>query len=188
MTKKILFLFMCVTFLSAESEQAEGPHGPGTEDWYFSFGFGPSLTNNMEDVTDDVSSAGIDFAFYWHRTPKTIMGIGINGKYDSYSDIFGSMQYNLYNYSINSINYFNSFGKGPFWRCDIGAAKANALVSSIFGSETENSDWGVGASLGGGYSIDFKGKTRLLIGLYATSLQIEGESESYINFMINGLW
>ena len=114
------------------------------------------------------------------------MGIGINGKWDS--DSFGSIQYNLYNYSINSINYFNSFGKGAFWRYDLGAATANLQVSSIFGSEAENSDWGFGASLGGGYSIDFKGKTRLLIGLYATSLQIDGESESYVNFMINGLW
>jgi len=167
-------------------------NGDGTEDWYFSFGLGPSLTNNMSDLgisDDEISSTGIDISFYWHYNPKSIIGIGVTGKYDSYSELYGSIQYNLYNYSINSIHYIDKFGQGSFWRADIGAAKANIQVSSFgYMSDTVDSDWGLGISAGGGYSFDFSGKRRLLLGLYYTMLQIEGESESYLNFMINGLW
>ena len=46
---------------------SQSSYGSDTEDWYFSFGLGPSLTNNMEDLfNEDVSSMGIDFGFYWH--------------------------------------------------------------------------------------------------------------------------
>ena len=57
----------------------------GTEDWYFTFGLGPSLTNNTIFDDSDVSSIGMNIlGFYWHNSPKSILGFSISGKGDRY--------------------------------------------------------------------------------------------------------
>ena len=50
-------------------------------------------------------------------------------------------------------------------------------------------DIGIGFLFGGGYSFDYKGKTRYMLGLYlGTSILDDDSIESYVNLVFNGIW
>ena len=74
-------------------------------------------------------------------------------------------------------------------RIDFGAAE-NYLHFISRQNDFDNkgeSDWGLGSSVGVGYSFDFT-KTRILIGLYATANFFKDKNDSYLNLLISGLF
>ena len=211
---KLLFILLLGLGFT-QGDSSKHPYGKNTENWYTLWGLGPSFTNNFcnesldwgaYNCSDNSSSiAGEWFGFYKHISANGIIGVVLTSKYDSWrndnrgidpfgnSIDFGSSSYNYYQnlYSLSYINYIKNFGKGPYIRIDFGAAEnyMRYIYKYAFydiDNKTE-SDWGLGSSVGVGYSFDFT-KIRILIGLYATANFFKDKNESYLNLIISSLF
>ena len=173
------------------------------ENWYFMFGYIGS-TSSIADITYDLPGStktiGANIGFYWHYTPNLIAGFSIGTNTNTYEDQIGEINY-LYQLSgISIIGWANKFGSGPFWRVDAGWNHAEIgydIHDDPDASFDAEEQIGYGFLFGAGWSKDFSGKRRVLIGVYynmsKTSPEVyitnPGEvNDHYISLAIECLW
>jgi len=168
------------------------------ESWYTYWGLGTSSITYPTDIEAILRYIKSQYGptnytlcldllgIYFHLSPKTIVGFIINGVGDRYDYSAGYFfQINQYNYGLSFIRYLNrNFGSGLFLRTDIGLSKY-VYQSNIDGNYV--SDNGIGAILGGGYSVDLGG-TRILFNLNYGYRRIEQEESGILSFSLGGLF
>jgi len=177
--------------------------GSNTEKWYTYWGLGTSSPSFHEDYIDIMETTSTSFSeitlcldmlgFYWHLDKNAILGfvIGANahsiqGKMDG---LFYSEQYNHYLYACSYMKYLETFGKGVFYRADVGltAGHINYKIPSLNINETITFDGGFGLLIGGGYSLELGG-TRILLNTNYSMKIIDGESQNNFNISLGGLF
>lgn len=181
----ILFLF---SFLFSNETNSK------IESWYFNFGTGSSTFSEATDtIPGFANSTGYDFGFYWHYKLNTLIGIGLVGKQETVKDEDLEIEKEISVYlgpSINMIHFKDNFGKGIFYRLGIGFCQRGYEVQQ-YGKKIidKPEDNGLGFIFGGGYSFNYKDKSRYMLGVYLGSSIFEDNSiETYLNVVFNGLW
>lgn len=167
------------------------------ESWYTNWGLGVpfiSYPDLLQDVLDALDDAGFDntrlmfdlLGFYWPLAEQTIVGFNMNVWGDRYSGGGESIQFTALTLGP-SVMYFvqDRIGAGFFVRADLGGTRI-VLDSSL--DETETSEWGFGALLGGGYGIPVSRETRILIHLNYSIRSIEGDTYSNVGLGVTGLF
>jgi hypothetical protein len=177
--------------------------GSNTEKWYTYWALGVSTPNFSADYIELLEPFTTNFSetticldmlgFYRHLDKNTIIGfvIGANahriqGEIDG---LFFYEQYNHYSYAGSYMKYLNTFGKGLFYRADIGLTTGHIVseVPAIDINETNNVNGGLGVLFGGGYSFPFGG-TRILLNTNYSIKELDGESQHNFNISLGGLF
>lgn len=164
------------------------------ESWYFSFGMGSSTFSEATDTIPGIAySRAYDMGFYWHYKLNTLFGVGLFGKEEIVIDenLDLEKEVGISNApSFNIIHFQDNFGKGIFYRLGLGFSERNYEVQKDNEKIIDRpDDIGIGFLFGGGYSFDYKGKTRYMLGLYlGTSILEDNSIETYLNVVFNGLW
>ena len=182
----IVLIFFSILFSSTNDTH--------TESWYFNFGMGSSTFSEATDTIPGFAySRAYDMGIYWHYKLNTLFGVGLFGKEEIVIDenLDLEKEVGISNApSFNIIHFKDYFGKGIFYRLGLGFSERNYEVQKdgekiIDGPD----DIGIGFLFGGGYSFDYKGKTRYMLGLYlGTSILDDDSIETYVNVVFNGLW
>ena len=186
---RIIFYIYLIFFSFIFSFQKES----NTESWYFNFGMGSSTFSEATDTIPGIAySRAYDMGIYWHYKLNTLFGVGLFGKEEIVIDenLDLEKEVGISNApSFNIIHFKDHFGKGIFYRLGLGFSERNYEVQKdgekiIDGPD----DIGIGFLFGGGYSFDYKGKTRYMLGLYLGASMFEEKIETYVNLVFNGLW
>jgi len=157
---------------------------PKTENWYFLGGSGISSTGEIGGVG---TGTAFDAGFYWHYNKNTLYGFGVTEKSETIENEQQNLikQFNLTIPSLNFIHYKDHFGRGIFFRLNIGMANASFIEKINDEIIYENKQNGLGYVMGCGFSLDYKGKSR-----YMLSLQYGNSTVSldYLSFVFTGLF
>ena len=164
-----------------------------TEDWYWTFGLGPSFPtypSSLQTAIDNAKAQGVDskapialdLGFYWPVEPNTIIGPSIHGSSQRFSGPLADTsitQSGLYFSAMHTIG--SEPGSGFILRGDIGIASVGAEVGSgNFAVKQTNSGFGVNAGIGYGFNVS--DETRLIfLGVYSYR---HVASENYSDFTI----
>jgi len=162
------------------------------ESWYFNVGLGwaasPSYGSETDAAIDKLKSegtgfsrtpVGVDLGFYWPRENKrTILGVSLFGVNDKIEVSGYKIEITQSIIAASMLYYFGeNVGDGFFGRADFGLARFSADAKSPSGSTlvSETSKWGSAAQLGVGYSLPVSPDTRLALGVYYSSVQVEDD-------------
>tara|TARA_B100000073_G_scaffold144193_1_gene118700 strand:- start:37 stop:606 length:570 start_codon:yes stop_codon:yes gene_type:complete len=182
----IVLIFFSILFSSANDTH--------TESWYFNFGTGSSTVSEATDTIPGFAySRAYDMGFYWHYKLNTLFGIGLVGKGEKVIDRNLDLEKEVSVFvgpSFNMIHFKDHFGKGIFYRLALGLSQRGYEVQKDGEKIIDRpEDIGIGFLFGGGYSFDYKGKSRYMMGIYlGTSILDDDSIESYVNVVLNGLW
>ena len=175
------------------------------ESWYTYWGLGyasntyPDQLQDVLDGLEDVPGVSVDhlpfaldiLGFYWPRGDRTLLGGIVNGTADTYrirnqsAGSEGELDIYNYLYGMSAMRFLtHEIGQGPFLRADLGLARH---VATGEGDE-EESDWGTGILLGGGYGIPVTSGTRVLLNANFALRFVEGEQTSSLVLSLNGLF
>jgi len=180
-------------------------YGENTEKWYTYWALGtttPSFADDYIDLMEEASTSFSEtklyidmFSYYRHIKENAILGFiitsvshTIDGKLyiDGYDYPYNE-QYGHNLYSLSYINFPKTFGKGFFYRADIGLVDAY-IYSEIDGeSINQTLDGGLGFLVGGGYSWDLGG-TRILLNTNWTLRNIDSDSQKNLSISLGGLF
>ena len=183
--------YIVLTFFSILSSNSNDTH---TESWYFNFGTGSSTFSEATDTIPGVAySRAYDMGFYWHYKLNTLFGIGLVGKSETVIDKNLELEKEVSVFvgpSFNVIHFKDNFGKGIFYRLGLGFSERSYEVQKDGEKIVDRpEDIGIGFLFGGGYSYDYKGKSRYMLGIYlGTSILDDDSIETYVNVVFNGLW
>ena len=186
---RIIFYIYLIFFSFIFSFQKES----NTESWYFYFGSGPStFSEALDTIPGLANSRAYDMGFYWHKNLQTIIGLGLTGKSESIKNknLELEKEYDVVlGPSLNLIHFKDNFGKGVFYRLGVGFSQAQFSIQE-FGEKIFEGpeDRGIGFILGSGYSLEYKQKSRYMLGLYLGASMFEEKIETYVNLVFNGLW
>lgn len=194
----IFALVLVVLPLNAHAER---------ESWYTYWGFGWSQISysdfsngsNLSDLRNDpgISSTSVSvdvlgFYFPVKDDSNLLVGFVANGvgeRFENASGKFGSVQVNLAQIGLSLMNFFGTEpGDGFFIRGDLGATRLSITFNTIAFSGEDNSDHGLGASLGLGYGFPVTAGSRVLLNVLYNHSIIEEETFTNIQISVGGLF
>jgi len=193
---KIKMIFMSIILILVYSSSLY----PAEEDWYIHLyiGLAPSVSypDWVEDEIDWVetnvgslskSSLEYELGFYWPIKPndshKNILGFmlvtGVGTLYTREDDSIYAMS-SLGGFSLSYQHYFgDEVGEGPFFRTDAGILGSFISVKNDF-NKNEDSKYGFGYLLGGGYSWLPEGwETRISVQGHYQGVSADGSSSIF---------
>lgn len=167
------------------------------EDWYiyFGLGFGSVRYNNkdlqdaLDTLKDDSSISHVTvvldlIGFYYPVfNHSSMIGFVMSGVGESFERNSEKVSIYQYQYSFSAMRFFGTnIGDGFFLRGDIGPTRFRVEAENSQVSVSDESDWGLGFTLGGGYAVPVSRDTRLLLNSNISLRDAEGDKVMTLAF------
>ena len=198
--KKIMLGFLTLA-LVLSSQGAMVQHK--LESWYIYFGLGyanPKYPDELDVTLNELAdlpgvthvSLSLDLlGLYWPLGRHTIIGGVINAFGDRYEVENTSVDLQLtgFSFAFSAKHFLNDqIGKGLFLRGDAGPARFVIDVGAGGSSISEQSDWGFGVLVGGGYGIPVSDGTRIILNVNYGFRRVQGEGVGVLAISVGGLF
>ena len=167
------------------------------EDWYIYFGLGfgsaryndKDLQDALDRLKDDSSVSHITVVldlvgfYYPVFNHSSMIGFLISGVGETFEQNDEKISIYQYQYSFSAMRFFGTnIGDGPFIRGDIGPTRFRVEGKNSQVSVSEESDWGLGFTLGGGYAVPLSSEARLLLNTNISLRDAEGDKVTTLAF------